>query len=142
MQIFHFAICTACQDSWQGWYCRKCNKTVHRKDHVGNFDTDSSTTSRFFETYRQTKIRLRQQRRQADLRMRERQFQILCYFPSAYARRKVAAVSLIWHCLLLLALEKIDNLEKLINGTPEHITKMTLDILYKGEKYKHTPTST
>jgi len=141
VQILQFAICTACQDSWQGWYCGKCNKTVPRTDHVGSFDTDSTTTSRFFETRQQTKIRLRLERRQAELRMRERRSQILHYFPNVYTRRNVATVSLIWRCLLLLAQEKIDDLDKLISGTPEHTTKATLDILYKGEKYKCTPPS-
>ena len=54
----------------------------------------------------------------------------------------MAQVSRAWLYVLLLVETKIDDLEKLIrtykpqNGSPRHMNKTTLNILYTAEKYK------
>ena len=136
-QIFHFAICTACKASWHDWCCGTCNLIVPRKEHYGSFERDISTTSRFFETRQQIKIRLKLERRWAELNRSH-----LRPFLNAHTQRSVAAVSPVWFYVLLLVHKNIDYLEKLIDGVPTHINKTSLNILFTAEKYEHTPTST
>ena len=106
IEIFRVGICTACNQSWYSWYCDTCNSEV---------------PSPF--------SRLKQQRYPE-------------WFLNARARRNIAQVSRAWLYVLLLVEKKINDLEKLIrvykpqSGTPRHMNKTTLNILYTAEKYK------
>ena len=63
-------------------------------------------------------------------------------FLNARTRHNMVQVSRAWLYVLLLVETKIADLEKLIriykpqNGTPRHMNKTTLNILYTAEKYK------
>ena len=118
IEVFRVGICTACNQSWHSWYCGTCNNEVPYPYHSR---IPRGTPMDF---------------------SRRRQRHYPEQFLNARSRHNMAQVSRAWLYVLLLVDTKIDDLEKLIriykpqNGTPRHMNKTTLNILYTAEKYK------
>ena len=118
IEVFCATICTACNQSWHSWYCGTCNSEVPYPYH----SRIPRGTPMYFSGLKQTHYPER--------------------FLNARTRHNMAQVSRAWLYVLLLVETKIADLEKLIriykpqNGTPRHMNKTTLNILYTAEKYK------
>ena len=127
IEIIRVVICTACNQSWYGWYCGTCNGKVPYPYHSSMYPSHISPD--FLEA------------RRIFLRLQEERYPER--FLNARTQRNMAQVSRAWlYVLLGLVEKKINALERRIriykpqSGTPRHMNKTTLNILYTAEKYK------